>query len=69
MSPISIAYGGVGSIAAVLMVIGIVVVLTWSWWIGGAICVVAILLVGNDAWRRWATDLVATGMRATRKPR
>lgn len=69
ISSTSIAAGWVGQIGALLLVLGIFVALTWSWLVGGVICLLAILLVGNNAWRHAATTRLAKGIRTTRQPK
>ena len=68
-SAVAIASGLIGPLGAVLLLSGIVLAFAWSWWAGGILAAVAVLIIGNNSLRRWCTYTLAAAVHAMRGER
>ena len=68
-SAVTIASGLIGPLSGVLLVLGIILAFAWSWWAGGTLGAVAVLIIGNNRVRRFFTYALATAVHAMRGER
>ena len=65
-SSVGIVSSLMGPLAGVLLLLGIILGLTWSWWAGGILCVIGVLLVANNWLRRGAIQLLTSALHTFR---
>jgi hypothetical protein len=68
-SAVAIASGLIGPLGGASLILGISLALAWSWWAGGILCAVAVLIIGNNRTRRFLTYALATAVHAVRGER
>ena len=68
-SAVAIASELIGPLGAVLLVLGIIIAFAWSWWAGGIVAAVAVLIVGNNWVRRFCIYALAAAVHAMRGDR
>ena len=68
-SAVAIASVLIGPLAGLLLVLGITIAFAWSWWAGGMVAALAVLIIGNNGLRRFCTYTLAAAVHALRNER